>query len=492
MSVAAANYMPLIDTRQVTSARIYSEGAHVAFPFFLQPGSVQSVEVLPSAVPQTILVTAGSRSTPRDYRYIAPSAGEAAKLLVLAGPAFFRPSGGSAEPTEMARRRSATRRVETATVRFLARDISWKPQITAIVRASAPLDSADLEDREAEDGDRSSSRPREIRALSEDLLADLPSQLQIELQVRGTIRNGGVPLTVGEVSLVSGGVNQPSFEQAAAAPVMMGGGPGRKARVLPMASQRAEYKQSAPSEEEDAEGAGPGMSSGSDTQDYVVYPLGAGVVTDRMVVTLRTFSVAPVHKIYVADTQDGASRVSFGYRFKTTEYLPACHVYAYSAESEPSSLESQSDDGDQGEELMVVGSSRTPEQQPGDVVDFLVGTSTRVRVETTVEEKPEYELDRPSPRRDAEEDYRGAAYELNNRRVVSVTSTISSTLTNRLPEPALVVLRHHVGNAKINEMSCRYTRRRHGSLEFVLVVPAHQKRSFRCRLNVAQLSASGM
>ena len=107
----------------------------------------------------------------------------------------------------------------------------------------------------------------------------------------------------------------------------------------------------------------------SRSEDYVMYNLGPRVLSEVESFPLNNYTF-PYKKLYFARTEN--NDVTFGYRIQTKKYIPKCNVSVYT----------------EGEDNVpfgnYVGTSSMKEVQPGNQIDLVIGSSTRIQCNSEV------------------------------------------------------------------------------------------------------------
>lgn len=167
----------------------------------------------------------------------------------------------------------------------------------------------------------------------------------MQLHLAGHITNNTETPVDADVSLISGTVQQ------------------RRREPRYFAGTVISYKESA------APSPGPRQTvSINALEEYVKYKLGQVTIQKQALIPLVVLAI-PVTKIY--HHQIGQEDVYFGYTFEAPDYVPQCLVNAYAGDS-------QSGIG------AFLGSSSIEEHQKGQEIDFILGQTTKVQVESEI------------------------------------------------------------------------------------------------------------
>jgi hypothetical protein len=198
-------------------------------------------------------------------------------------------------------------------------------------------------------------------------------------------------------------------------------------------------------------------------EDYTSYDVGARTIHSEDVAELGVWDI-PVHKIYVHETHS-YDEVNYGYRFKATDFLPACNVNVYTGKSGPIGS--------------YMGSGHIQESQKDDEVDLILGGSTIVQclselvvddVEITDEKlAKKYELT------------------LGPRQWRLLTTELTTTISNTGSDPANLILRHFINDSRLVSIDCKeFKQRKNGYLEWLFQVPPERKNEkFVCTIVTA-------
>lgn len=242
----------------------------------------------------------------------------------------------------------------------------------------------------------------------------------IHLRLTGNIQNNTEKNYHAHVALISGTVNQNRYAQESSAPRMM------------MASASA-----------------PNHVSSGLVEDYTRYDVGEQLITEQSIVELGVWAFNAA-KIYIHQTQE-RDIVRFGYRFDATEFIPQCSVNVYSV-----------DDNNCVDSYL--GTDEINETQKDDNVDLILGQSTRLQCETTIESSEQLN-------------------EENSQKIRVLTENITVSIKNYNSERVILILKHFVGDRRILKHSCEYQKRSKGFLEWHFFVPAQSSNeTFTCEI----------
>ncbi len=508
-SVRQSSSPPLIDAINVDELSIYVDAGYVTQlvrpPASNDASTTAVVDVLPSVVPESILVLDTRTGQLQDSRLITSSnddlrsasgASSSCKLFIPSARVFQnasttvaaspRVSVGSpswmneddddhdnnSDPDDVAEEQDQEPNV---LVSFVASALSWHPSLTIILHRarertrSAAACSPSPNNEEEDDG-----------------------RVIAQVAVSGTLENTGVPLSVGALTLVAGALNKDA------------GGGGTAARAIAYeAAESTQTRAAGAARKVVARSSGQSsqLPGNSEMEDYTGYPLGSGLVLDNTSVQLDTFRV-PAQKVYVARTEGGDRQATFGYLFVTPNYVPAATAQVYWRNSDRAASASASSSSS----LIPSGSTRLEEHHPNDEVEVLLGKTSRVQLDIVVERQDVYapkkvivEIDdgqtQPYPRGQEDDDDLSnqsnrandgeLLRQLDDRRedVVDYTVTdIVAKITNRSASQAPLILKHRLGEDKLIGITCQSFRRRNGFLEFLIALPPGRVTTWRCSL----------
>ena len=221
------------------------------------------------------------------------------------------------------------------------------------------------------------------------------------------------------------------------------------------------------------------MSKG---EDFVRHDIGVMTIRESNIIEIKTLK-APVLKVYSHEIfASGENIVNVGYRFTSPEHIPECGAKVYLKEK--------------GSVGRYIGASPLKETRKGEQVYLSVGESTLVRcystVRTTGDEIADKEalFERLGDAEDVEdaedaedaEDVKGAKWHI-------VTKEIKVTMKNHSESPAVVVLKHFIGDSLLFNSSCE-AKEELGTIEwYIELLPTKGKETevFSCVVSLAEL-----
>lgn len=270
---------------------------------------------------------------------------------------------------------------------------------------------------------------------------------QMYLRLAGNITNNTETDISAMTTLVSGEVyqNRPHQDVHRAAKVFM-------ATPSPMVSQQVETNL---------------------VEDYIKYEVGERLIQNKTIVELGT-SVYPINKIYIHQTNK-RDRVSWGYRFRATGFIPSCSVNVYSIDT------NRTIDA-------YLGSNDIRESQTDDEIDIVLGESTMLQCKSSVvisDVKDEAIL--KQYKLPTEEQIDGVA-----RSWHIITEELTVEITNHNPNSAILVLKHPVDNNPILNVECQaFKQRKDGFIEWYFEIPSKfenqpRKETFKCKIVTAK------
>ena len=201
----------------------------------------------------------------------------------------------------------------------------------------------------------------------------------------------------------------------------------------------------------------------SNPEDYTSYDVGTHVIKPNSIV-IAELGTTKIKGLKLYSFRTGADAVKFGYRFKAPGFLPACDVNVYNTAPNASSIIGP-----------YLGSNHIDEKQKGDIVDLMLGDSTRVQCKSTVESSSIVITDKETA------DKYGLTFQDSDNSEKAqteakwrlVTDNIKVDISNRNEKDITLIIKHYVGDRKLVNISCQqFEKREDGFLEWYFNVPA--------------------
>lgn len=207
------------------------------------------------------------------------------------------------------------------------------------------------------------------------------------------------------------------------------------------------------------------------TEDYTKYEVGPHLLQAKNIVELGT-STYPINKIYIHRTHE-SDRVTWGYRFVATGFIPSCAVNVYAID-------------DQRSIGAYLGSDTLPESQSEDEIDIILGESSMLQctslvVVSDVTLKDEVALNQYK----LSTSEHGGAWHI-------ITEELTVEITNHNRQAVILILKHPVGDKSIQQITCQsFKQRKDGYIEWYFEIPPAtgaqpRKETFSCKVATAR------
>ena len=167
------------------------------------------------------------------------------------------------------------------------------------------------------------------------------------------------------------------------------------------------------------------LIQGTEMGEYYRYEVGHKCLKDGAKIDIFTQNLT-TQKLYYHETAS-LNRVTYGYIFKASEFLPTGEAYLYQ------------------EELMYVGMGRIDETRQGDEVEIRVGATSQVQVQTKISESSiSNTLESDNQEKDSSQT-ENPEKEIENKDMLEIESAI----TNHTGKSITLIISHYVGDRKI-------------------------------------------
>ena len=157
--------------------------------------------------------------------------------------------------------------------------------------------------------------------------------------------------------------------------------------------------------------------SGSEMGEYYRYQIGTRCLKDGAKIDIKTQNLS-TKKLYYHETSTlrELNRVTYGYVFNASDFLPAGEAYLYQ------------------EDLIFVGMGRINESRKGDEVEIKVGSTSQVQVQTKVSESSE-----------STESTENTEETKDKKNLIEIEANI----TNHTGKSVTLIISHYVGDRKV-------------------------------------------
>lgn len=196
-------------------------------------------------------------------------------------------------------------------------------------------------------------------------------------------------------------------------------------------------------------------------EDFMRYEVGERIIHTKDVAELGVSS-HQVEKVYIFLTSE-SERTSFGYRFVTDAYIPACNVNAYAMTTEENIGP-------------FIGSSNLKERQKGDKAYLILGKSTTVQCISNVSVvSTKIEDEKRANSLGLKEEYysRYKKWQL-------LTETIKVEIHNRNNKEVTLKIKHPIYDRYLVRVDCANTSQKEGHLTWEMKLSAQAKETFTC------------
>lgn len=205
-------------------------------------------------------------------------------------------------------------------------------------------------------------------------------------------------------------------------------------------------------------------------EDYKEVIVGPQRIDEQARFDILTLRDLPVRKMYWHTLEDGNTRTTFGWQLsvpRNTVIAPG-EVVVYSA------------DATSGEVRTFLGTTYLKEQRDTEELDVVLGSSSVVETETTIQHRTRVPVDKLGKDMDRDEP---VGPDTQNVRVHLSEQWIQTRLTNHSGKhSALVVLRYPIQGRAILKSSRKPDRVRGGKWEFCIELRPSQRMLFKCQI----------
>lgn len=208
-------------------------------------------------------------------------------------------------------------------------------------------------------------------------------------------------------------------------------------------------------------------------EDFHRYNIGNRDIKLQNIAEIGTY-VFPINKIYIHDTES-VSKVKYGYRFITKNFMPASNFHMYSIDKR-NSVDS------------YLGSTYVEEAQIGKDIKLIMGETTRLQCKTTIETITKEITDNKMAfvagvPQNMLKHLGGPEY-----KIYETKELLKVEIKNYATSPCNLIIRHFVGNKIISNTNCKTYKRDGNYIEWYFEIKPTEagtpkEEEFVCQIN---------